>query len=222
MWYSPSKFGTKVKILIIFTLKTCFHRIGKNGTQFYPSEEDWQLCEPSSVYTYEANKLTPGREYVVSLLLQYQSSDNLKIVPSSNWTVYERDVVVTTVQDAALTPGKPFLSEDGSLEWLAKEQEVEVYQVQAIPADSLNSMANWTDVGETSDTYWPVGFLSEYEDLLNVTRFVFRVRAKNQFGWSGYSHFSNVIDVSQVHIRTSASRQPMSGTWSTLKYFCCD
>ena len=63
------------------------------------------------------------------------------------------------------------------------------------------------DVAETSENTWQVAFVSEYGMFSNHSRFVFRVRARNRFGWSRYSEASNVIDVSQIHSKQSASRQ---------------
>ena len=63
-----------------------------------------------------------------------------------------------TANDAALTPGKPYLSDQGALEWMVKEREVQLYQLQAAPPSTqpwekveldgqcVGCDGNWTDV----------------------------------------------------------------------------
>ena len=51
----------------------------------------------------------------------------------STGSIYKTSFEVVTANDAALTPGKPYLSDEGALEWMVKEREVQLYQLQAAP-----------------------------------------------------------------------------------------
>ena len=78
--------------------------------------------------------------------------------PSTAGSIYKTSFEVVTANDAALTPGKPYLSDQGALEWMVKEREVQLYQLQAAPPSTqpwekveldgqcVGCDGNWTDV----------------------------------------------------------------------------
>ena len=76
----------------------------------------------------------------------------------STGSIYKTSFEVVTANDAALTPGKPYLSDQGALEGMVKEREVQLYQLQAAPPSTqpwekveldgqcVGCDGNWTDV----------------------------------------------------------------------------
>ena len=99
-------------------------------------------------------------------------------------------------------------SDQIELKWNVLEEDV-LYELQAKMPSNLSA---WSTVYLDNQPHWPVSFIQN--DFLNATAehlFVFRVRARNQFGWSAFSQPSGVMNVEDILFRAAELKRAGNG-----------
>ncbi|XP_059085701.1 proto-oncogene tyrosine-protein kinase ROS-like isoform X2 [Tigriopus californicus] len=182
-------------------------RASKTSQYFPKSMVETQMDQ---TYVAKFTGLNPGIDYAVQIEVQFEVDiGNRSAIFPYTWPSNKSPRIVTTPPDAPLVPGQPYVMEDVAqaqvyLAWNSNHDLVEIYELEAKPYEpnkTLNGTTlNWSLVYNDADTKWPVSGLAG-------DTFVFRVRARNEFGWSNFSDVTSPIDVALIqaskgHLRT--------------------
>ncbi|XP_059481438.1 proto-oncogene tyrosine-protein kinase ROS isoform X2 [Neocloeon triangulifer] len=177
----------------------------------------WETINESDPGLFTAKHLVPKTSYQFRVQLWYSENGSPVTWPQDSRFSYE------TLVDRPSAPGTPYvqiltLSEQQVLWEPSKSNgaDIEMYILEGkavenqIPSTSASKMQNeeWTLLYNSTENHWLV------RGLMPSTKYIFRVQAYNAFGYSNWSHSSNMFDTAESARLSEGNASQYTGFFS--------
>ncbi|XP_040578490.1 proto-oncogene tyrosine-protein kinase ROS isoform X2 [Lepeophtheirus salmonis] len=171
-----------------------FFSQNKSDIRWFPSNSA-QRTFPSQNYTTQISTgLYPSTMYIIK-------DEQISSLNEFVWPLDDYMLAVNTLPDTPLEPGIPYIFENGTyviLIWSGGDMNIDLYELYGKEINGDGNFYGWNLIYCDVKNFWP-------PSMLNDSVYKFKVRAKNEHGWSNFSQSSQFININLILQRKKKS-----------------